>query len=46
MIKIAFSGAAGKMGRRLVALASEDSELQIVAAIDAVESPAIGQDAG
>lgn len=46
MIKIAFSGAAGKMGKRLVALASADAELQTVAAIDAAESPAFGQDAG
>lgn len=46
MIKIAFSGAAGKMGKRLVALASADKELRIVAALDAPDCPALGQDAG
>ena len=46
MIKIAFSGAAGKMGKRLVALASDDDALQIVAALDAPGSPALGIDAG
>ena len=46
MIKIAFSGAAGKMGKRLVALASDDDALQIVAALDAPGSPALGLDAG
>ena len=46
MIKIAFSGAAGKMGKRLVALGSADDALQIVAALDAPGSPALGLDAG
>lgn len=46
MIKIAFSGAAGKMGKRLIALASVDKDLQIVAALDAPDCPALGQDAG
>ena len=41
MIKIAFSGAAGKMGKRLVALGSADDALQIVAALDAPGSPAL-----
>lgn len=43
MIKIAFSGAAGKMGKRLVALAQADSDLEIVAALDPHEN---GVDAG
>ena len=46
MIKIAFFGASGKMGRRLVALASADSSFQIVAAIDAPGRPELGRDAG
>jgi len=43
---IAIHGAAGRMGRRLVALAAEDAELQVVAAIDAPGGPLLGQDAG
>ena len=34
------------MGRRVVALASEDTSLQIVAAIDHATNPKIGEDAG
>lgn len=45
-IRIAIHGAAGRMGQRLVALASADRELKIVAAIDAANNPRIGQDAG
>ncbi len=46
MIPIAINGAAGRMGRRLVALATEDSSLTVVAALEAPQSPAIEQDAG
>lgn len=46
MIKIAFSGAAGKMGKRLVDLASRDAEFKIVAALDAPNCPVLGEDAG
>jgi len=45
-IKLAVHGAAGRMGRRVVALASEDNSLQIVSAIDHESNPRIGQDAG
>jgi 4-hydroxy-tetrahydrodipicolinate reductase len=45
-IRIAIHGAAGRMGQRLVALASSDPELQIVAAIDAPGHPRLGEDAG
>lgn len=45
-IKIAIHGAAGRMGQRLVALASADAQLQVVAAIDAPNNPRAGQDAG
>jgi 4-hydroxy-tetrahydrodipicolinate reductase len=43
---IAIHGAAGRMGRRLVALGSSDPELRIVAAIDSPANPEIGKDAG
>jgi 4-hydroxy-tetrahydrodipicolinate reductase len=45
-IPVAIHGAAGRMGRRLVALASIDPELKVVAAIDAPTHPEIGRDAG
>ena len=46
-IALGISGAAGRMGRRLVALAGEQPELfQLVAAIDATSSPELGKDAG
>ena len=45
-IALAIHGAAGRMGRRLVALGSQDPELQIVAAIDHSKSPFLGHDAG
>jgi 4-hydroxy-tetrahydrodipicolinate reductase len=44
--QIAIHGAAGRMGRRLVALGSQDQQLRIVAAIDHPKSPMQGQDAG
>src|SRR5688572_13086730 len=43
---VAVHGAAGRMGRRLVALASEDREVRLVAAIESSASPLLGQDAG
>ncbi|MBR5757599.1 MAG: 4-hydroxy-tetrahydrodipicolinate reductase [Thermoguttaceae bacterium] len=46
MIKVAFFGAAGKMGKMLVAHAVADPDFQIVAALDAPNCPAIGKDAG
>ena len=45
-INIAVHGAAGRMGRRVVALAVEDTALNIVAALDNPENPTIGTDAG
>jgi 4-hydroxy-tetrahydrodipicolinate reductase len=44
--RICIHGAAGRMGQRLVALASADRDLQIVAALDAPSHPQIGADAG
>lgn len=45
-IRVAVNGAAGRMGRRVVALCSQDSSLELVAAIDSPRSPAIDSDAG
>ena len=45
-IRIAIHGAAGRMGRRLVALTSSDPALELVAAIDSAENPHQGEDAG
>lgn len=45
-ITLAIHGAAGRMGRRLVALGSADKELQLVAAVDSPNHPALGSDAG
>ena len=46
MIKIAISGAAGRMGGRLTDLASKDKDFHIVGAIEASNHPKIGLDAG
>jgi len=46
MLKLAINGAAGRMGHRLIDLASQDESLELVGAVDASEHPAIGQDAG
>jgi 4-hydroxy-tetrahydrodipicolinate reductase len=45
-IRIAIHGAAGRMGKRLVALGAADPALSIVAAIDAPGHPQLGADAG
>ncbi|HEU4350632.1 MAG TPA: 4-hydroxy-tetrahydrodipicolinate reductase [Burkholderiales bacterium] len=45
-MKIAIAGAGGRMGRAVIEAASADRELDIVAAVDIVGSPAIGQSAG
>src|SRR4051812_32722826 len=43
---IAIHGAAGRMGRRLVALAAADPQLKLVAAVDSPTHPDLGKDAG
>jgi 4-hydroxy-tetrahydrodipicolinate reductase len=43
---LAIFGAAGRMGQRLIALASEDPGLRVVAAIDRTGHPRLGDDAG
>ena len=45
-LRVGISGAAGRMGKRLVALTLADEELTLAAALDAAGHPAIGQDAG
>jgi len=45
-IRIAFHGAAGRMGQRLVALAAADPSLQIVAALEHAAHAKLGDDAG
>jgi 4-hydroxy-tetrahydrodipicolinate reductase len=46
VIKIAVNGAAGRMGRRIVALAHADDQLAVAAALEFAGSPHLGQDAG
>ncbi len=46
MTKLAIHGAAGRMGRRLVALAEQDSTLNPVAAIEHAGNADLGTDAG
>lgn len=44
--KVAIHGAAGRMGKRLIALGSADPNIDIVAALENARHPAIGDDAG
>ncbi len=44
--KLLIIGAAGRMGRRITALAAESDQLEIVAAIDRTDHPDMGQDIG
>jgi len=46
MVKVAVSGAAGRMGKRLVSLAASDPELKLVGALEAPGHPDMGKDAG
>ena len=46
MIRLIVNGAAGRMGRRLIALAADDGELSLVAALEHPEHPELGRDAG
>ena len=43
---LAINGACGRMGQRLVALAKDDPELAVVAAVDSPNNPHVGRDAG
>jgi 4-hydroxy-tetrahydrodipicolinate reductase len=46
MTSIAITGAAGRMGQRLVALAKQAGEFQVLAAVERPESTAMARDAG
>ncbi|GIW93271.1 MAG: 4-hydroxy-tetrahydrodipicolinate reductase [Pirellulaceae bacterium] len=46
VVKIAIHGAAGRMGKRLVALAAGEPALKIVAALERPDHPSLGEDAG
>lgn len=46
MLNLAISGAAGRMGGRLIDLGSKDSDFKIVGAIEAANHPKLGTDAG
>jgi len=46
MTKIAITGAAGRMGQRIAALAIEGEQFDIVAAMEAAGHPALGKDIG
>lgn len=45
-VRIAVAGAAGRMGRRIIALATCDPAVKIVAAVEGEASLALGKDAG
>jgi 4-hydroxy-tetrahydrodipicolinate reductase len=45
-LKLAISGAAGRMGARLIDLSSEDDTFELVAAIESASHPQLGQDSG
>lgn len=46
MIRIAIAGAAGRMGRNLVAACAEAEDVELTQALERADSPAIGSDAG
>ncbi|MFV1967267.1 MAG: 4-hydroxy-tetrahydrodipicolinate reductase [Pirellulaceae bacterium] len=45
-IRIAVNGAAGRMGRRVVALAGDDPQIVVAAALERADHPNLGKDAG
>lgn len=46
MLQLAIHGAAGRMGRRVTALAAADNDFEITSAIEHADSSYLGQDAG
>jgi 4-hydroxy-tetrahydrodipicolinate reductase len=46
MTTLAITGAAGRMGQRLIALARQDADLQVAAAIERADHPLQSRDAG
>jgi len=45
-VKICMAGAAGKMGRKIIELATQNEKTEIVGALEYSECPLLGQDAG
>jgi 4-hydroxy-tetrahydrodipicolinate reductase len=45
-MKVAVSGAAGRMGKRIIALAHEHPEIEVSGALEGPGAPALGSDAG
>jgi 4-hydroxy-tetrahydrodipicolinate reductase len=45
-LRIGISGAAGRMGKRLVALTLADPQIELAAALESLGNPALGHDAG
>jgi len=45
-LNIGIHGAAGRMGQRLIAVGSQDAEVMLVAAVDCVGHPRLGEEAG
>ena len=46
MPNVSIHGAAGRMGKRLIDLATADDQINLIGAIEAIQHPAVGQDAG
>lgn len=46
MLRVGINGAAGRMGRRLVALVSESGDMSVVAALECDDNDLLGRDAG
>jgi 4-hydroxy-tetrahydrodipicolinate reductase len=45
-IYLGINGACGRMGRRMIALASRDTDLKVAVALDSPDHPELGRDAG
>ena len=46
IVRAAVVGAAGRMGRRLIALAAEDDTIEVVSALESADCPHLGADTG
>ena len=44
--KLVINGAGGRMGKRILAIAAQNENLQIIGAVDAAGLPDMGKDAG
>ena len=45
-MKVSITGAAGRMGKRILCLAHEHSEVEVAGALEVPGHPAVGMDAG